>query len=481
MKMDVFDETGQPVVGEKGELVCTRSFPSMPLGFWGDDSGEKYFNAYYADYPNIWRHGDWVQWTETGGMVFFGRSDATLNSGGVRIGTAEIYRQVEQLEEIQEAIVVGQDWDNDTRVVLFVVLRAGHDLTEELERKIRACIRAGASPRHVPARIAAVPDIPRTKSARSSNWRCAMSCTAARSRTGRRSPIPMPWSISATARNWRPDERTAPAPFRPAGPGRASGPHPLRCRRRSGRGDGRPRVRRAAPARRGPYRNRHPGAGAEHGRPVIQRAHARAAAAGAGSLDALTQAARLRGRDPDVPLILMGYAAELRSAGPAPYMDAMANAGADGLLIVDAEPAERIPWSQLARDRGIAFIQIVASDAEAESPPGPAWARSGFVYCVASDGPTGGTPPAVAALAARAGKARRVTGLPVVAGFGVRTPAMATAVGGFADAVAIGTVVVDALEKSLASGQSGRAVATAVGNVVHDLAEGLANARLTIR
>ena len=164
MKMDVFDETGQPVVGEKGELVCTRSFPSMPLGFWGDDSGEKYFNAYYADYPNIWRHGDWVQWTETGGMVFFGRSDATLNSGGVRIGTAEIYRQVEQLEEIQEAIVVGQDWDNDTRVVLFVVLRAGYDLTENLEKKIRACIRAGASPRHVPARIAAVPDIPRTKS-----------------------------------------------------------------------------------------------------------------------------------------------------------------------------------------------------------------------------------------------------------------------------------------------------------------------------
>ena len=215
--------------------------------------------------------------------------------------------------------------------------------------------------------------------------------------------------------------------------------------------------------------------------PVIQRAHARAASAGAGSLDALTQAARLRGRDPDVPLILMGYAAELRSAGPAPYMDAMANAGADGLLIVDTEPAERIPWSQLARDRGIAFIQIVASDAEAESPPGPAWARSGFVYCVASDGPTGGTPPAVAALAARAGKVRRVTGLPVVAGFGVRTPAMATAIGGFADAVAIGTVVVDALEKSLAAGRSGRAVAAAVGNVVHDLAEGLAKARLTTR
>ena len=164
MKMDVFDEAGIPVTGQKGELVCTRSFPSMPLGFWGDDSGEKYFNAYYADYPNVWRHGDWVQWTETGGMVFFGRSDATLNAGGVRIGTAEIYRQVEQLDEIQEAIVIGQDWDNDTRVVLFVVLKDNRGLTEELERKIRAKIRAGASPRHVPARIAAVPDIPRTKS-----------------------------------------------------------------------------------------------------------------------------------------------------------------------------------------------------------------------------------------------------------------------------------------------------------------------------
>lgn len=215
--------------------------------------------------------------------------------------------------------------------------------------------------------------------------------------------------------------------------------------------------------------------------PVIRRAHERAAAAGAGSLDALTQAARLRGRDPDVPLVLMGYAAELRSAGPAPYMDALANAGADALLIVDAEPPERIAWSQLARERGVAFIQIVASDEDARSPPGPAWARSGFVYCVASDGPTGGTPPAVAALAGRSGTVRRVTGLPVVAGFGVRTPAMAAAIGGFADAVAIGTVVVDALEKSLAAGHTGRAAADAVGDVVAGLADGLANARLPIR
>jgi len=164
MKVEVFNDQGQPVFGEKGELVCTQSFPSMPIGFWGDDSGEKYFNAYYADYENVWRHGDWVQWTETGGMVFFGRSDATLNSGGVRIGTAEIYRQVEKMPEIQEAIVIGQDWDNDTRVVLFVVMREGHKMTEELEKKIRSQIRSGATPRHVPARIAVVPDIPRTKS-----------------------------------------------------------------------------------------------------------------------------------------------------------------------------------------------------------------------------------------------------------------------------------------------------------------------------
>lgn len=215
--------------------------------------------------------------------------------------------------------------------------------------------------------------------------------------------------------------------------------------------------------------------------PVIQRGHARATAAGAGSLDAVTQATRIRSSDPDIPLILMGYAAELRSAGPAPYMDAMANAGADGLLIVDAEPDERIAWSRLARERDLAFIQIVASDADAESPPGPAWARTGFVYCVASTGPTGGAPPAVAALAARAGKVRRTTGLPVMAGFGVRTPAMATAIGGFADAVAIGTVVVDTLEKSLSAGLKGQAAADAVGDVVADLSEGLSKARLTVR
>ncbi len=215
--------------------------------------------------------------------------------------------------------------------------------------------------------------------------------------------------------------------------------------------------------------------------PVIRRGHARAGQAGAGSLDALTQASRLRARDSAVPLILMGYAAELRAAGPLPYMDAMANAGADGLLIVDAEAPERIAWSRMAHERGLAFVQIVAGDADAGAPPGPAWARSGFVYCVASEGPTGGTPPAVAALAARAGAARRASGLPVVAGFGVRTAAMAAAIGGFADAVAIGTVVVAALEESLAAGRTGQAAADAVGDRVAGLAAGLAASRLPNR
>jgi len=214
---------------------------------------------------------------------------------------------------------------------------------------------------------------------------------------------------------------------------------------------------------------------------VIQRGHQRAVQSGAGSLDAIGQAARLRAQDADMPLILMGYAAEIRSAGPARFLGAMGEAGADGLLVVDALPDERIAWSQLARAQDVAFIQIVASDVDAESPPGPAWARNGFVYCVASTGPTGGSPPAVAALATRAGKARRATGLPVMAGFGVRTPAMATAIGGFADAVAIGTVVVDSLEKSLASGGKGQEIANAVGDVVADLAEGLSKARLTAR
>jgi acetoacetyl-CoA synthetase len=148
----------------KGELVCTRPFPSMPIGFWNDPGDEKYHDAYFARFENIWHHGDFAEWTPHGGMVIHGRSDATLNPGGVRIGTAEIYRQVEKLEEVRESIVIGQDWDNDVRVVLFVVLRDGLALDDGLMQKIKLQIRNGATPRHVPAKIIQVPDIPRTKS-----------------------------------------------------------------------------------------------------------------------------------------------------------------------------------------------------------------------------------------------------------------------------------------------------------------------------
>jgi acetoacetyl-CoA synthetase len=164
MAVDVFDEDGLSLGQGKGELVCTRPFPSMPIGFWNDPDGKKYHSAYFARFDNVWHHGDFAEWTAHGGMIIHGRSDATLNPGGVRIGTAEIYRQVEQLEAIQESIVIGQQWDNDVRVVLFVVLRPGYRLDDELRDAIKRKIRAGASPRHVPAKIIQVADIPRTKS-----------------------------------------------------------------------------------------------------------------------------------------------------------------------------------------------------------------------------------------------------------------------------------------------------------------------------
>jgi acetoacetyl-CoA synthetase len=164
MATDVWDEDGHPMARGKGELVCTRAFPSMPIKFWNDESGEKYRAAYFERFDNIWCHGDFAEWTEHGGMIIHGRSDATLNPGGVRIGTAEIYNQVEQMPEILEAICIGQDWDGDTRVVLFVRLAEGVVLDEALEKSIRTRIRTGASPRHVPARIVPVADIPRTKS-----------------------------------------------------------------------------------------------------------------------------------------------------------------------------------------------------------------------------------------------------------------------------------------------------------------------------
>ena len=166
MAVDVFDASGKPLKqgGGKGELVCTVPFPSMPIGFWNDADGQKYFDAYFARFANVWHHGDFAEWTTHGGMIIHGRSDATLNPGGVRIGTAEIYRQVEQLEEVNEAIVIGQDWDNDVRIILFVILADGAALSDELQKSIKTRIRDGASPRHVPAKIIQVNDIPRTKS-----------------------------------------------------------------------------------------------------------------------------------------------------------------------------------------------------------------------------------------------------------------------------------------------------------------------------
>ncbi len=164
MAVAVFDETGRPLVGEKGELVCTKPFPSMPVCFWNDPDDARYRAAYFETYPGVWCHGDFISLTEHGGVVIFGRSDATLNPGGVRIGTAEIYRQVEQLEPIEESIVVGQDWQGDVRVVLFVKLRPGLTLDDELVGRIKRQIREGCSPRHVPAKVLQVADIPRTKS-----------------------------------------------------------------------------------------------------------------------------------------------------------------------------------------------------------------------------------------------------------------------------------------------------------------------------
>tara|TARA_R110000751_G_scaffold8822_2_gene33993 strand:+ start:78783 stop:80750 length:1968 start_codon:yes stop_codon:yes gene_type:complete len=164
MAVDVWNDDGRPVVGEKGELVCTRAFPSMPLMFWNDPEGAKYKSAYFERFDNIWCHGDFAEWTEHGGMIIHGRSDATLNPGGVRIGTAEIYNQVEQMEEVLEAICIGQTWQDDVRVVLFVRLAEGIQLDDDLVRKIKSRIRTGATPRHVPAIVVAVDDIPRTKS-----------------------------------------------------------------------------------------------------------------------------------------------------------------------------------------------------------------------------------------------------------------------------------------------------------------------------
>jgi acetoacetyl-CoA synthetase len=168
LAVDVYDQAGRPVRGRKGELVCTKPFPSMPLGFWNDPDGARYHAAYFEKFPGIWTHGDWCEITEHEGAVIYGRSDAVLNPGGVRIGTAEIYRQVEQLDEVVESLVIAQDWPpdrpTDVRVVLFVKLREGATLDESLTDRIRQRIRLNTTPRHVPAKVLQVPDIPRTKS-----------------------------------------------------------------------------------------------------------------------------------------------------------------------------------------------------------------------------------------------------------------------------------------------------------------------------
>lgn len=162
MAVDIFNEQGQPIRQEKGELVCTKPFPSMPVAFWNDPTGEKYRSAYFGRFANIWCHGDFAELTEHDGMIIYGRSDAVLNPGGVRIGTAEIYRQVEQVHEVLESLACGQRWDGDERVVLFVKLREGIALDDSISQRIKQQIREGASPRHVPAKILQVVDIPKT-------------------------------------------------------------------------------------------------------------------------------------------------------------------------------------------------------------------------------------------------------------------------------------------------------------------------------
>jgi len=162
MNVQAWNANGKPVVDEQAELVCTAPFPSMPVYFWEDPDFKKYNSAYFDVYPGVWRHGDYIVITERGGVVMFGRSDATLNPGGVRIGTAEIYRQMDQIDEVADSVVVGQNWKNDVRVILFVKMAEGFTLDEALKGMIRQTIRINASPRHVPAKIIAVNDVPYT-------------------------------------------------------------------------------------------------------------------------------------------------------------------------------------------------------------------------------------------------------------------------------------------------------------------------------
>jgi len=163
MDVDIFDEKGLSIQNRKGELVCKKPFPSMPVKFWNDDGDKKYMSAYFEKYKNVWHHGDFAKITNNGGFVIFGRSDTTLNPGGVRLGTAEIYSIVEKFKEIQESIVIGQSWDNDIRIILFIVLNRGYNLNDEIKNKIKNAIRTNASPRHVPSKIISISEIPKTK------------------------------------------------------------------------------------------------------------------------------------------------------------------------------------------------------------------------------------------------------------------------------------------------------------------------------
>ena len=163
MNVKIFDEKGNSIKNKKGELVCTNPFPSMPLKFWNDKNNKKFIKAYFSKYKNIWHHGDYAQTNENGAFIIYGRSDATLNPGGVRLGTAEIYNEVEKFREIKESIAIGQSWENDIRILLFVIINKGYNLNKDLIFKIKKQIRTNASPRHVPAKIIRVSDIPRTK------------------------------------------------------------------------------------------------------------------------------------------------------------------------------------------------------------------------------------------------------------------------------------------------------------------------------
>jgi acetoacetyl-CoA synthetase len=163
IKIKAYDDEGRSILDMQGELVCEAAMPSMPLYFWNDPSSEKYNDAYFDVYPGVWRHGDYIMvHSETGGITFFGRSDSVLKPSGVRIGTAEIYNQVEKLEEVEDSLAIGQSWKGDQRIILFVKLAGGFSLTEELVKKIKKTLRANASPRHVPSKIIEVPDIPYT-------------------------------------------------------------------------------------------------------------------------------------------------------------------------------------------------------------------------------------------------------------------------------------------------------------------------------